>query len=408
MRIFIIDDDPFIRHLLAHQLGELSQAQVHEFDGGAGAMDAIAREHHADDLIVCDLHMPDKDGVELVRELGRIGFKGGLVLVSGEDSRILQTVERLAQGLGLRLLDALQKPVSRQRLERILQHNEARQQKPIRQPAEPLPADELHRALNRNQLINHYQPKVSVRSGEVTGVETLVRWQHPHEGLIYPDCFIAQAEELGLMDQLTFAVLGRALDDAAHWHQQGIELQVAVNISMDNLDALDFPERIEQALKQRGLPPTSLMLEVTESRLMRNRLESMDILSRLRLKRIGLSIDDFGTGHSSLAQLRDLPFNELKIDQSFVHGASHHASLRSIFEGCLSMAQKLGLHTVAEGVEDATDWAFLQYSGCDTAQGWFIARAMPPEQLPSWLQQWQQRRAALVQPAEESDHGRTQ
>ncbi|MGD9859627.1 MAG: EAL domain-containing protein [Marinobacterium sp.] len=401
MRIFIIDDDPFIRHLMGHQLSELSQAQVYEFDGGVSAMDAITSEHHADDLIICDLHMPDKDGVELVRELGQIGFKGGLVLVSGEDARILQTVERLAQGLGLRLLDALQKPVSRHRLEQILQLNRERDLPQARRKVPPLPANELKQALSRNELINHYQPKVSVRSGEVTGVETLVRWDHPRDGLIYPDRFIAQAEELGLMDPLTFAVLRRALDDAAHWHQQGIELQVAVNISMDNLDALDFPERIEHELKQRGLPPTSLMLEVTESRLMRNRLESMDILSRLRLKRVGLSIDDFGTGHSSLAQLRDLPFNELKIDQSFVHGASHHASLRSIFEGCLSMAQKLGLHTVAEGVEDATDWAFLQYSGCDTAQGWFIARAMPPEQLPDWLQQWQQRRAVLMHPAEE-------
>lgn len=396
MRIFIIDDDPFIRHLLAHQLGELSKAQVHEFDGGTGAMDAIGREHRTDDLILCDLHMPDKDGVELVRELSLIGFKGGLVLVSGEDSRILQTVERLAQELGLRLLGALQKPVSRHQLERILQRNEKRQDSPIRHPAKPLPADELRLALSRNELINHYQPKVNVRSGDVTGVETLVRWQHPREGLVYPDRFITQAEELGLMDRLTFTVLRRALDDAVQWYQQGIELQVAVNISMDNLDSLDFPERIEQELKQRALPPTSLMLEITESRLMRNRLESMDILSRLRLKRIGLSIDDFGTGHSSLAQLRDLPFNELKIDQSFVHGAKDNPPLRSIFEGCQGLARKLGLHTVAEGVEDSSDWAFLKQSGCDTVQGWFIARAMPPEQLRDWLQAWQQRRPVLT------------
>lgn len=397
MRIFIIDDDPFIRHLLAHQLGELSPAKVLEFAGALSAMDAIRQDHLDTDLIICDLHMPDKDGVELVRELGQIGYQGGLVLVSGEDLRILQTVERLAVGLGLRLLDALQKPVPRQRLERILQLNQNPDQLPVRHQAKSYPAEELQRALADDELVNHYQPKINVSSGEVTGVETLVRWQHPVDGLVYPDRFIPLAEELNLMDLLTFDVLRRALDDAAEWHRHGIEIQVAVNISIDNLNALDFPERIEQELKLRTLPPTCLMLEVTESRLMRNRLESMDILSRLRLKRIGLSIDDFGTGHSSLAQLRDLPFNELKIDQSFVHGASDHASLRSIFEGCLNMAQKLGLHTVAEGVEDAADWALLQHAGCDTAQGWFIARAMPPEQLPQWLQDWQLRRAELTQ-----------
>jgi len=396
MRIFIIDDDPFIRHLLAHQLGELSGAPVHEFDGGVSAMDAITREHHADDLVVCDLHMPDKDGVELVRELSRIGYRGALVLVSGEDARILQTVERLARGHGLRLLDALQKPVPRQRLEQVLALCGDPGPEAARPTSTPYTDAELEQALSEQQLINHYQPKVSVGNGEVTGVETLVRWQHPRDGLVYPDRFIAQAENLGLMDRLTFQVLNRALEDVAHWHRQGLELQVAVNISMDNLDALDFPERVEQALKAHALPPTSLMLEVTESRLMRNRLKSMDILSRLRLKRIGLSIDDFGTGHSSLAQLRDLPFNELKIDRSFVHGVAHVTALRSIFEGSINMAHKLGLHTVAEGVEDTADWQLLQASGCHTAQGWFIARAMAAEQLPAWLAQWQQRRVELI------------
>jgi EAL domain-containing protein (putative c-di-GMP-specific phosphodiesterase class I) len=170
---------------------------------------------------------------------------------------------------------------------------------------------------------------------------------------------------------------------------------VAINISMDNLARLDFPEVLLGEAARHGVAPTDLMLEVTESRLMGDARAPMDILTRLRLNRIGLSIDDFGTGHSSLAQLRDLPFDELKIDRGFVHGSSEESTQHAIFKASLEMAHQLGMTAVAEGVEDRADWNFARAAGCDLAQGYFIGRPMPARQLDAWAAEWRHRFEAL-------------
>ena len=171
---------------------------------------------------------------------------------------------------------------------------------------------------------------------------------------------------------------------------------MTVNISMDNLTTLDFADYVAREVVKANVPQTGLVLEVTESRLMKDPVAPLDILSRLRLKHIGLSIDDFGTGHSSLTQLRDIPFDELKVDRSFVHGAHRYAPLRAIFEASLGMAQHLGMRTVAEGVEDHADWEYLRSSGCDLAQGYFITKPMPANELSTWLVDWEARRSKLV------------
>lgn len=220
-------------------------------------------------------------------------------------------------------------------------------------------------------------------------MEALVRWHHPRDGLVFPDSFIALAEEHGLIDALTHRVLAMALQQARQWREAGLTLQMAVNISMDNLAALDFPDVVVQMAQESETALSSLVLEVTESRLMKDLRAPLDILTRLRLKRISLSIDDFGTGHSSLAQLRDIPFNELKLDRSFISGADKDPSLRAIVEATLAMAHQLGMKVVAEGVEDRADWDFLRALGCDVAQGYFIARPMLGHDIPLWHQRWQ-------------------
>jgi EAL domain-containing protein (putative c-di-GMP-specific phosphodiesterase class I) len=227
-------------------------------------------------------------------------------------------------------------------------------------------------------------------------VEALVRWQHPKDDLVFPDQFITTAEEHGLIDELTRVVLTAALQQARIWQDAGLHLRVAVNVSMDNISSLEFPDFVARTAAKAGVPLTNLVLEVTESRLMKNPLAALDILTRLRLKHISLSIDDFGTGHSSLAQLRDIPFDELKVDRGFVHGAWRDSSLRAIFEANLGMAQQLGMKTVAEGVEDLEDWDFLCAAGCDLAQGYFIARPMPAEEIMGWLPTWESRLNKLM------------
>lgn len=395
-RVLVIDDDSFVLEILNYQLNSLGCENVQGFSEAQQAMVLLETEHHGVELIFCDLDMPGIDGIEFVRFLGSLQFKGGLVLVSGEDIRVLQTAEKLAMAHQLRVLGALHKPISLSDLSAmlVLQGNLKVAVNP-RAAAPPYSPEELRQGIANGELVNHYQPLVSLGNGEVVGMETLVRWQHPVDGLVFPDRFISLAEDHNLIDDLTYTVLSTALSQVREWNDQQIRLHISVNLSMNNLASLRFPDFVASTAAANDIPMSRLVLEVTESRLMKNRIASLDVLTRLRLKHVSLSIDDFGTGHSSLVQLRDVPFDQLKIDRSFVHGAWHDNSLRAIFEGSLGMARQLGMVSVAEGVEDENDWHFLRTTSCNLAQGYFIARPMVGEAVPDWMGQWQRQRRRL-------------
>lgn len=392
IRILVLDDEPFMLKLLARLLVNLGFVDVATCENGQDALDIVDDAMHAPQLILCDLNMPGMDGVEFIRKLVEHGYGGGLVLVSGEDERTLKSARKLVQAHQIEVLGVLQKPVSPQMLSKLLSGWVPAAHAAARLPGKGYSAERLGQAIRLGELVNHYQPKVAVATGEVVGVETLVRWRHPQDGMVYPDQFIGLAEAHGLIDALTSVVLAQALRDTAAWADQGLKLKVAVNVSMDNLTKLEFPELVTAYAAAADVAPLSIVLEVTESQLMKDLRAPLEILTRLRMRRFRLSIDDFGTGHSSLAQLRDVPFDELKIDQSFVHGAHSNETIRAIFFASLRLAKELGMEVVAEGVEDQADWDFLQKTGCDLAQGYFIARPMPAEDLMAWVAAWRDRR----------------
>ncbi|HLO64974.1 MAG TPA: EAL domain-containing response regulator [Azonexus sp.] len=396
MKILLLDDEIFVLTLLAQQLATLGHVDVICYQRAAEALAGLARDDSRFDLVFCDLQMPEMDGVEFVRHLAATGYAGHLVLVSGEDERILRTAENLARAHRLNVLGILHKPVTLEGLRNILGQQRGSAASAAVAAERRYGPDELRRGIAHGELVNFYQPKVELASGAVVGAECLVRWQHPEHGLVRPDLFIGVAEEHGLIDDLTQCVLRQALAQLRRWHDAGRLWRLAVNISMDNLNHIDFYDQVVNALRLSGVAPVDLILEVTESRLMHDPVASLDILTRLRLKRISLSMDDFGTGHSSLSQLRDIPFDEFKIDRGFVHGVSGDDTLRAIFDASHHVARQLGMKTVAEGVEDCKDWDFLRACGCDMAQGYFIARPMPAAELCGWLTHWEKRRGELV------------
>ena len=387
----IIDDDPFVLRMLARQLVRLGCDQVLPFSSARDALAAMSEGDTSVGLTICDLQMPEMDGVQFVGELGRIGYSGALAVASGEDGRILQTAEKLARAHGLHVLGALRKPVALDELRDLLARSAAHRAAIPRQMRPAYPPEDLRRALAEGELVNHYQPQIDVATGALVGVETLVRWHHPRDGMVFPDQFISTAEEHDLIDDVTHVVLTEALRQARRWDDAGLDLRVAVNVSMDNLAALGFPDFVAASAHDAGVTPTHLVLEVTESRLMKDQRAPLEILTRLALKRIGLSIDDFGTGHSSLAQLRDFPFDELKVDRSFIHGASRDSALSAIVVASCGMARQLGMSVVAEGVEDRADWDYVRACGCHRAQGYFMGRPMPAPDLQSWMVTWEGR-----------------
>lgn len=389
--ILALDDEPFMLKLLARMLANMGFTSVTLCDNGHTALAQIDDMKARPNLILLDLNMPEMDGIEFVRHLVERHYSGSLILISGEDERMLQTAEKLVQAHKIQVLGHLHKPVKPEVLSALLEKWTPPAIASLMAAKKVYGADEVRTAIDSGQLVNYYQPKVAVATGEVVGVETLVRWRHPVDGVVFPDQFIGVAEAHGLIDDLTRAVLTGALTQARAWQQTGLTLRVAINISMDNLASLDFVDFIVELTTRVGVLPQGVVLEVTESRLMQDTRAPLEILTRLRLKRFRLSIDDFGTGHSSLAQLRDIPFDELKIDQGFVHRAWSNETLRAMYDASLALARQLGMEVVAEGVEDRNDWDLLQRTGCDLAQGSFISPPMPAADFPGWLEGWQER-----------------
>lgn len=391
IKILILDDEPFMLKLLARMLANQGFIHVVCCDNGKDALTQLNVASTRPDLILLDLNMPEMDGIEFIRYLVERQFTGSLILVSGEDERMLKTTERLAQAHKITVLGYLQKPVKPDALLAMLtQWSPPSEVAPLK-PRKTYSPDDVRLAIMGGELVNYYQPKVSVATGAVIGVETLVRWRHTTDGLVFPNQFITVAESSGLIDELTRVVLLNAFNQAKLWQQSGMDLRVAVNVSMDNLASLDFQDLVVDLATQAGIPSNKIVLEITESQLVRDIRVSLEILTRLRLKRFHLSIDDFGTGHSSLAQLRDIPFDELKIDQGFVHQAWRDDTLRVIYDASLALAKQLNMEAVAEGVEDRQDWDFLRQTGCDLAQGNFISKPLLASEFEDWITYWQQR-----------------
>jgi EAL domain-containing protein (putative c-di-GMP-specific phosphodiesterase class I) len=247
----------------------------------------------------------------------------------------------------------------------------------------------LHEALRRGDIEVAYQPKVDMRSGQVSGVEALARWRHPQNGQIAPDRFIALAEREGLIHALTASVADQAMARLATWKQSGLRLTLAINLSPRLLQDPGLLDELHNQLRRHGLVPADVILEITESSLVE--ASALGMLARLRLQGFGLSLDDYGTGFSSLQQLTRIPFTELKIDRIFVHDAHRSRNLRTVLESALGMAQRLGLSTVAEGIETVEDWQLLQELGCDLGQGYLLARPMGGGALTTWLLEHQTR-----------------
>ena len=389
LRVLLVDDDEFVLDFVEDTLHGLGVKSVSRSLDGNAALAAVDGAIRPLQLLICDLNMPGMDGIEFLRHLADRGFEGGVILSSGSDKRVIKTVESLVQAHKLRFLGTLQKPVEEAALLTALINFTGLEPKANYGPIQELSPEEIRAGLDAGQMETFFQPKVTVADRRVVGAECLVRWRHPERGLIQPAAFISVAEEHGLIDDLTMAVFHKAMGHLKEWTRLGHDLKVSVNVSMDNMDRLDLPEVFADIVRQAGVETGRVILEMTESRLMSNIVTSLEIITRLRLKGFDLSIDDFGTGYSSMEKLKQLPFTELKVDRSFVCGATRDSVSRAILESSVQMGHALGMSVVAEGAETQEDWDQLVAVGCDEVQGYFVARPMPAEDFIAWKTRWE-------------------
>jgi len=385
---YILDDEEGLVELHC-EVARLSGFQARGFTRASEFFSQITR-FQPGSVLVLDLLMPEMDGIEVMRRLAEIPNPPAIILMSGHDVGVLHSAEKLCRAHGFEVLASFSKPVDLRRMKRLLESHAPQPQAPRRSEALPLAGqldlNDLKQAIVQQQLVLHFQPQIYLDSGALNGVEALVRWQHPELGLINLEHFIPQAEDSGLIADITRWVIDAAVRQEQKWRREGLNVAVSVNISAADITSLGLPEQLAELLKSNRLEPSRLTLEITESALMGELVTALDILTRLRLKGFGLSIDDFGTGYSSLSQLHRVPFTELKIDRSFVSNMIRDDEARAIVKTCIMLGHELNMKVVAEGVETEAHLGHLRELGCDIAQGYAIARPMPGKELFFWMQ----------------------
>ena len=377
--VLAVDDEVDFLELI-EQIGAGVGCDVITAETAAAFRDQLSRRQPT--LILLDLQMPGMDGIEALRYLARQGTAAGILLASGMDARVLSSARQLGESLGLKMLGTLQKPAMLEDIEALLARHIA--------PGERLSLEELQTAIDEHELVVHYQPKVvrSANDWQVRSAEALVRWRHPRLGLLYPAEFLPLAEQSGLIVGVTDFVLTDAVRQIGHWRARGMHLTAAVNLSPRLVQDLEFPDRLGRLLKEFDVTAEQLMLEVTEAASLHDPDLVMDIFTRLRVRGVGLSLDDFGVGLSSLTQLYKMPFSEVKIDRILIGEMATSKPATTVVRAIVELAHSLSLSVCAEGVESAQAFEFLEQIGCDALQGDFIASSMPAGEIETFDDVW--------------------
>jgi len=388
-KIYIVDDDEQQAKLM-QAMAKTIQLETEIYTSSIEFLKASVTAH---DIVILDLQMPEKDGIEIMRELASLNIKPHFILVSGFDERVLHSAKQLAESKQLNVITTLSKPFkAKVFIELIKQtHTECLEKckksdiSESESHSDQTTIDELKLAIRKHQLTVYFQPQVCFKQGDLQGAEILVRWQHPTRGLLKPEYFIPLAEKHHLMNLLTEEILMLAIKEYKKVLASGLNVKVSINLSAQNVNDLSMPEKLEALIKSNHIDPGSIVLEITESALMNKTSDSLDILNRLRMKGFSLSIDDFGTGYSSLVKLYQAPFTELKIDQHFITRSVIDSDASAISKICIMLAKELNMKTVAEGIESKEIWNQLKALDCDIAQGDFIAEPMPTDDFIQWV-----------------------
>jgi EAL domain-containing protein (putative c-di-GMP-specific phosphodiesterase class I) len=376
LSILVVEDDAFQRWLLQQHLLELRAGQVAAEPNGRSALFRLEQRHF--DIVISDVDMPVMDGMEFMRRLGKLEQVPVVILSSGREGAILASVRDMAEAYGISVLDTIPKPATAAKLAAVLAAYRSpgiAARPPLRWTAET--DTELRAAIRMGHVAAWFQPKVAVASGHIVAAEALARWILPSGEVREPDCFLPHVERLGLMPNLTDAIAAQALGGCARWRRRGVHAKVCLNISLVVLGDPGVADALIATVESHGLTPADVVVEVTESAAAAQLGPVLESLARLRLRGFGLAIDDFGTGYASMEQLARIPFSELKIDRAFVRDAASRRKRRTVFEASVAIAARLGLDTVAEGVESEADWRLVQELRCDMAQGWMFGRPMP-------------------------------
>jgi EAL domain-containing protein (putative c-di-GMP-specific phosphodiesterase class I)/ActR/RegA family two-component response regulator len=389
LHFLVAEADPVQRRALIEALGQVGATRVTDVPDGPTALRTLQAGFTPKvDIAIIDLDLGGMDGLELLRAIAALKSEVRLIVVGAQPASVLFSVESLAQAHGVDLLGAVAKPVTSTKLKALLDNYQAPRHAPAPAPAPSFTFAEVGVGLQKRQFEPFFQPKIELATGQVKSLETFARWRHPEHGVLGPASFIGALEANNRIDFLDWTMLEMSVERCRRYHDQGIPISISLNLAPQTLAHPNFIRQVTSTMQRHGVLPDYLTFEMTESSILSFDADFIERLVRLRMLGFGLAIDDYGTGRSNLQILARIPFSELKIDRSFVDGASKKRPLGTVLKSCLGLAHSLDRMSVAVGVETRQDWDFLQGLGCTYAQGYHIANPMPADQFPGWLEDW--------------------
>lgn len=349
-------------------------------------------------LAVIAIDGAQADGLSALQAVAEAGARPATLLVGSVDDRVMTSARRAAEARGIRVIGGASRPLDGAEVERLL----------TAQLAVPPPVSraELAQALDEHQLTLYYQPQIALQAGgdSIQAAEALVRWHHPRRGLLHPRHFLDAFEHHGLLTAMTDFVLTEAVRQMGTWQQRGLPLRMIVNLSPRLVRDRAFPERLATLLREQGVPPQQIMLDVTEAPAHAEGDLLLDVFTRLRILGVGLALDNFGTGLSSLTELYRLPFSEIKVDHSLIADVLAERDAQTIVRAIVNLAHSLGLSACAEGVETREQLTFVRSVGFDSAQGQLFCGPEMPDVVEKLVSVWPEstvNRAVSGRPAEE-------
>ncbi|MCU8153993.1 EAL domain-containing response regulator [Vibrio vulnificus] len=377
LKILVVDDHPIHLTLMKQQLAKIPNTHVATEQTVASALSTLSDEHY--DFIFCDLDMPHNDGIDLLISLNELKYTGNVALISALDRPIISAVSAMCEHFSFQVLGKISKPYSNNDIQQLLD-NAANALKPARKLRRKIDVSdqEFLFDLANGRVKNYYQPLVDCRTGDVVGYEALARWLHPIHGMLSPALFLPIVERCHLSHELFDIVTDNAIRDARYINQGQ---RISINADQINIEDGNFSERFIAKCLENQVEPSVFTIEITENTSFSNSVALYKNLAKLRLNGVNVSIDDFGTGHSSLEKLSLLPFNELKIDRSFVSEMEIDSKKQKIVNSICELAKSLNLKIVAEGVEKQSTWNMLKKYNIDVCQGYLFNKPMPIEAI---------------------------
>ncbi len=388
LNFLIVEDNDFQRHWLKVMLSNIGATSIYQAADGQEALHILTNKQNAIDISFIDLNLPGMDGMELIRHMSKQERSPSIVLASALAPSLIFSVKTMSQAYGVNLLGSIEKPATPDTILNLISLHQSLPEGGTKREMPSMCLEEIRRGLLNEEFEPFFQPKVEFATGKVNGVEAFARWRHPEHGVLPPASFLPSVQNTEEIAQLDFLIFRKVLNAHQNLQKQHANLLASINISAISCADPRFVENILAYANQHQLEPNKIAFEVSESAAVANAPNFLENLVRLRMKGFGISLDEYGTAHSSIQHLLRIPFSELKIDRSMILGPKDSPSLEIALDLSIELCRRLDCRSVAVGVETKHDWDLLQRLGCDYAQGYYIAHPMDEEALSLWMKEW--------------------